>query len=147
VNPCSLGCATCKEADKCLSCTAADEAPGSDFANPFRCAKKTCSGATYPDSSNNNNHKCSNCHPSCATCRTANACLTCPTKGALGKTILGGDSTNSQLCAPVCPAGKYASSAQNTCENCVSNCVSCTSASPSTCNKCGIGYFLSADKT
>ena len=42
VKKCMDRCKTCKEADKCLSCTDTNEKPGADFANPFRCGKNNC---------------------------------------------------------------------------------------------------------
>jgi hypothetical protein len=76
---------------------------------------------------------CTKCDSSCATCSgaSANNCLSCPS----GTTLTSGS------CLTSCnPNGQYID-ANNICQNCMSNCVLCSSGS--SCNTCASGYQTS----
>lgn len=119
-----LPCQDCLTCDinlntKCTSC-----APGT-FLTLGLC-KTTCPDGTYRNTTTN---KCENCNVACQNCSGPlnTQCNICNTNFYLYSTT----------CSSSCPAGYYKLSQK--CEQCISQCKTCTS--PTDCTSCNPGYF------
>lgn len=135
-------CKSCSDGTTCKTCNPGFSL-GADFRYPFLCAPTVCPAAQYPDTSDITTPKCSKCTLGCASCRKDQECQTCTEGNKLGL-----DATKPKLCAPAgCISGQYPDATTVKCKACLSNCVNCTSSSPTTCNKCAAAFYLTPDKT
>ena len=121
---CYPECASCAQANTCLTCLANNAIP--DASTSIGCV---CAGAYWGVAPLTSASSCTACSSECATCTNSTACLTCKASNSLPSTASGG------LCS--CSSGYWGTSPLNTstsCAACTGDCATCTSAQ--TCLTC-----------
>jgi proprotein convertase subtilisin/kexin type 5 len=120
---CLSPCVTCTSASACKSCVAGFYLTGTSCV-----VASSCPAGTYAESLNN----------TCNTCTSP--CQTCDTFGTNCTSCINGYLYYSNLCVSTCPSTMYPTS--TLCVNCVSPCITCTSASA--CKSCISGTYLTS---
>jgi proprotein convertase subtilisin/kexin type 5 len=158
--PCAAGCARCSGvgAGDCQSCRAGffrlsleggnslctAACPAGHFADArlgvCKECKTQCASTEFQASSctDDSDLSCLACDPSCATCRDATSCSTCPSNHFIAPTKL------CQPCRSTCPRGSFAVTQRCSltedlvCAACSSSCATCRNASA--CETCVVGF-------
>ncbi|CAJ1378543.1 unnamed protein product [Effrenium voratum] len=136
--PCPDGCASCDGPDSCTVCADSKYLNSKSRIDPSNTCVAKCSDGNYGKTGNKDGTygTCEQCPSECATCVSADECLSCIDGYKFSK----GDKS----CSSPCDAGSFKND-KGKCQKCASGCAMCVNAF--LCTECTENLYVTADMT